>query len=84
MIWSKAGRPKTVKAQLQDIITDIKPALEIEDSYTAEELHVFKDRLDGMRGLALAIIKQWVKDGQPEKDAQKIIGWYNIYKNLEK
>lgn len=42
------------------------------DSYTKEELTIYKN---GMKGLAYHVVKQWVRDGAPSKDLAGIRPW---------
>lgn len=53
MHWGKAGRPRN---------PDKKPR---KNGFTRQEMRVAKDKRDGMRMLACAVLKQWIEDGRP-------------------
>lgn len=45
------------------------------DEYTRNELTVKKN---GYKDLALAVMKQWVSDGRPEKDRSAMEAWRKV------
>lgn len=66
MEWNKAGRPRTSVPSTQE--RDDKP-------WTKSELQVIKNPV---KALALAVIKQWKKDGCPKSDLEYIEVWKRI------
>lgn len=50
MDWMKAGRP---------------PKKEKADHYKRSEMRIAKDKRDGLKMLAAAVLKQWIDDGRP-------------------
>lgn len=68
MEWSKAGRPRT-KAKRNKYIA----------RWSKEELSIIAaTEYAGDIMLAIAVVRQWIKDGKPEKDYPEIKVWLSI------
>ena len=73
MEWNKAGRPRTSVPSTQEPGGD-KPGPG-DKPWTKDELQVIKNPV---KALALAVIKQWKKDGCPKSDLEYIEVWKRI------
>lgn len=68
MEWSKAGRPRT-KAKRNKYV----------QRWSKEEQSIIAaTKYAGDIMLAIAVVRQWIKDGKPEKDYPAIKVWISI------
>lgn len=78
MEWGHAGRPRT---RLDTDISKQKQEATEDDFWTAEEKSIIAaTKNQSVVVLALAVVKQWVLDGKPKRDAENIKDWVQIIK----
>ena len=77
----KAGRPSTNKEEKPSTNKEEKPEW-LEQEWTAEERSILaatKHAATSM--LAIAVVKQWIRDGKPASEYEGIKIWLQIIKN---
>ena len=73
MDWNHAGRPAKNKKE--------KPEW-LEQEWTAEELSILAATKHASTSmLAIAVVKQWIRDGKPASEYEGIKIWLQIIKN---
>ncbi len=73
MKWQKAGRPSTKKKE--------KPEW-LEQEWTTEERSILAaTEHAGTIMLAIAVVKQWTRDGKPMSEYEGIRPWIQIIQN---
>lgn len=73
MEWNKAGRPRKNPA-----FTMPKVEVEADDEpWTKEERTI---AANGIVSMAAAVIRQWIKDGKPQRDYFGVLPWINLLK----
>lgn len=72
MQWNKAGRPRT------------KPVVVLEEEINTDDVPWTKEErtiaANGIVSIAAAVIKQWIKDGKPQRDYFGVLPWINLLK----
>lgn len=78
MEWGHAGRPRT---RLDTDVPEQKQAATEDEFWTAEEKSIIAaTENQSVVMLALAVVKQWVLDGKPKRDAENIKAWVQVIK----
>lgn len=70
--WQKAGRPRTKVQQKQE---------HVDITWTKEELTTYTK---GLYAIAMAVLKQWHLDGEPEEIDSFWFDIINLYKETNK
>lgn len=71
MNWNRAGRP----AKIKDMALDDVP-------WTKDELSIVAaTKESAMIMLAIAVVRQWIKDGRPEADMESVRPWIGIIRD---
>lgn len=72
MEWNRAGRPRSSSGPAA------KPVW-LERDWTDEELSVIAaTERDAVAVLAVCVVRQWIRDGRPERDREGIRPWVSV------
>ena len=80
MEWGHAGRPRT-KLDIDVPEQKTETVVSEDEFWTAEEKSIIAaTENQSVVMLALAVVKQWVLDGKPKRDAENIKAWVQVIK----